>query len=33
LAPEAGFRAVILMPAGAIQIWTSDTTGNWAQIR
>jgi type IV fimbrial biogenesis protein FimT len=33
LAPEAGFRAVILMPAGTIQIWTSDTTGNWAQIR
>jgi Tfp pilus assembly protein FimT len=33
LAPEAGFRAVILMPAGAIQIWTSDATGNWAQIR
>jgi Tfp pilus assembly protein FimT len=33
LAPEAGFRAVILVPAGAIQIWTSDATGNWAQIR
>src|SRR5271169_274051 len=33
LAPEAGFRAVILMPAGSIQIWTSDATGNWAQIR
>jgi Tfp pilus assembly protein FimT len=33
LAPEAGFRAVILMPAGAIQIWTSDAAGNWAQIR
>jgi Tfp pilus assembly protein FimT len=33
LAPEAGFRAVILMPAGAIQIWTSDVAGNWAQIR
>jgi Tfp pilus assembly protein FimT len=33
LAPEAGFRAVILMPAGSIQIWTSDAMGNWAQIR
>jgi Tfp pilus assembly protein FimT len=33
LAPGAGFRAVILMPAGSIQIWTCDTTGNWAQIR
>jgi type IV fimbrial biogenesis protein FimT len=33
LGPEAGFRAVILMPAGSIQIWSSDATGNWAQIR
>ena len=33
VAPEAGFRAVILMPAGSIQIWTSDTAGNWAQVR
>jgi Tfp pilus assembly protein FimT len=32
-APEAGFRAVLLMPAGSIQIWTSDTTGNWQQQR
>lgn len=33
LAPEAGYRAVILMPAGSIQVWTSDTGGNWAQVR
>jgi len=29
LAPEAGYRAVVLMPAGSIQVWTSDTSGNW----
>jgi len=33
LAPEAGYRAVLLMPAGAIQIWTADTSGNWQQQR
>jgi Tfp pilus assembly protein FimT len=29
LEPEAGYRAVVLMPAGSIQIWMSDTSGNW----
>jgi Tfp pilus assembly protein FimT len=33
VAPDAGFRSVLLMPAGSIQIWTSDTTGNWQQQR
>jgi Tfp pilus assembly protein FimT len=32
-APEAGFRAVLLSPAGSIQIWTSDAAGNWQQLR
>jgi Tfp pilus assembly protein FimT len=32
-APEAGYRAVVLMPAGGIQIWTGDTAGNWQQLR
>ncbi len=32
-APEAGYRAVLLMPAGSIQIWTGDVSGNWAQLR
>jgi Tfp pilus assembly protein FimT len=31
--PEAGFRAVLLMPAGSMQIWTGDTTGNWQKIQ
>jgi prepilin-type N-terminal cleavage/methylation domain-containing protein len=29
VAPEAGYRAVVLMPAGSIQIWMGDTSGNW----
>jgi type IV fimbrial biogenesis protein FimT len=33
LAPEAGYRAVLLMPAGSIQIWTADPSGNWLQVR
>lgn len=33
LAPEAGYRAVLLTPAGSIQIWTGDTNGNWGQLR
>jgi Tfp pilus assembly protein FimT len=33
IAPEAGYRAILLMPAGSIQIWTGDVTGNWQQLR
>ena len=32
-APEAGYRAVLLMPAGSIQMWTGDANGNWQQLR
>jgi prepilin-type N-terminal cleavage/methylation domain-containing protein len=32
-APEAGFRAVLLTPAGSTQIWTGDSGGNWQQLR
>jgi prepilin-type N-terminal cleavage/methylation domain-containing protein len=32
-APEAGYRAVLLMPAGSIQVWTGDANGNWQQVR
>ena len=31
--PEAGYRAVLLMPAGSIQVWTGDLNGNWQQVR
>jgi len=33
VAPDAGFRAVLLMPTGALQIWISDTSGNWQEQR
>jgi prepilin-type N-terminal cleavage/methylation domain-containing protein len=33
VAPDAGFRAVFLLPAGSIQIWTATATGNWQQLR
>jgi Tfp pilus assembly protein FimT len=33
VAPEAGFRAILLLPAGSIQIWTGDATGMWQQLR
>jgi Tfp pilus assembly protein FimT len=31
--PESGYRAVLLMPAGSIQIWSGDSSGNWQQMR
>jgi hypothetical protein len=31
--PESGFRAVLLMPAGSIQIWIGDSAGTWQQMR
>ena len=33
VAPDAGYRAVLLMPAGSIQVWTADATGYWQQVR
>jgi len=30
---NSGYRAVLLMPAGSIQIWTGDASGNWQQLR
>jgi hypothetical protein len=33
VAPDAGYRAVFLMPAGSIQIWVADPAGNWQQQR
>lgn len=32
-APEVGFRAVLLMPTGSLQIWSGDMSGNWAVVR
>jgi prepilin-type N-terminal cleavage/methylation domain-containing protein len=32
-APEAGYRAVLLLPAGSIELWTGDANGNWQHLR
>ena len=31
--PDSGYRAVLLMPAGSIQIWSGDSAGTWQQLR
>jgi Tfp pilus assembly protein FimT len=31
--PDAGFRAVLLMPAGSLQIWSTDASGTWQEQR
>jgi prepilin-type N-terminal cleavage/methylation domain-containing protein len=33
VAPDAGYRAVLLMPAGSIEIWAADSSGSWQQQR
>lgn len=30
--PSAGYRAVILLPTGSIQIWAADNAGNWHEV-
>jgi type IV fimbrial biogenesis protein FimT len=30
--PEYGFRAVILLPSGAVQIWTAPNGGTWQRV-
>ena len=30
--PNAGYRAVITLPSGAVQVWTSSSAGNWQRI-
>lgn len=32
-ASDAGYRAVLLMPAGSMEIWIADSSGNWQQQR
>ncbi|HKV25004.1 MAG TPA: GspH/FimT family pseudopilin [Candidatus Acidoferrum sp.] len=29
---RVGYRAVILLPSGSVQVWTADSTGNWQQL-
>lgn len=30
--PNSGFRAVIVLPSGAVQVWTSSVAGNWQRV-
>jgi prepilin-type N-terminal cleavage/methylation domain-containing protein len=30
--PNSGYRAIITLPSGAVQVWTSDSTGNWQRV-
>lgn len=30
--PNLGYRAVVLLPSGSVQIWTADASGNWQQL-
>jgi Tfp pilus assembly protein FimT len=30
--PNLGNRAVILLPSGSVQIWTTDASGSWQQL-
>jgi hypothetical protein len=30
--PEFGYRAVVLLPSGAVQIWTAPAGGTWQRI-
>jgi Tfp pilus assembly protein FimT len=30
--PNLGYRAVVVLPSGSVQIWTTDPSGNWAQL-
>ena len=30
--PNPGYRAVILLPSGSIQLWSSDSAGNWHAV-
>ena len=30
--PNSGYRAIITMPSGAVQVWTASGSGNWQRI-
>jgi prepilin-type N-terminal cleavage/methylation domain-containing protein len=29
---SSGYRAIITMPSGAVQVWTASSTGNWQRV-
>jgi prepilin-type N-terminal cleavage/methylation domain-containing protein len=30
--PSSGYRAIIAMPSGAVQVWTASSAGNWQRV-
>jgi prepilin-type N-terminal cleavage/methylation domain-containing protein len=30
--PNSGYRAIISMPSGAVQVWTASSAGNWQRV-
>ena len=30
--PNSGYRAIITMPSGAVQVWTATSAGNWQRV-
>jgi prepilin-type N-terminal cleavage/methylation domain-containing protein len=30
--PNSGYRAIITMPSGAVQVWTSSSAGSWQRV-
>jgi prepilin-type N-terminal cleavage/methylation domain-containing protein len=30
--PSAGYRAIVTMPSGAVQVWTASSAGNWQRV-
>jgi prepilin-type N-terminal cleavage/methylation domain-containing protein len=30
--PSSGYRAIITLPSGAVQVWTSSSAGNWQRV-
>ena len=30
--PNSGYRAIITLPSGAVQVWTSSSAGNWQRV-
>jgi subtilisin-like proprotein convertase family protein len=30
--PNSGYRAIITLPSGAVQVWASSSAGDWTRI-
>jgi Tfp pilus assembly protein FimT len=30
--PNSGYRAIITLPSGAVQVWTASSAGNWQRV-